>query len=90
MGEIGGPFGGKAPPALLFYMGVNLMGKCINIDKNLKACNCSYEPCSRKGMCCECLRYHLSNNELPACFFPPEVERTYDRSISRFLSLYKG
>jgi hypothetical protein len=27
--------------------------------------------------------------ELPACFFPPEVERTYDRSIRRFISLYK-
>jgi hypothetical protein len=23
--------------------------------------------------------------ELPACYFTPEVERTYDRSIARFL-----
>ena len=28
-------------------------------DKNLKACNCTY-PCSRKGICCECLAYHRS------------------------------
>jgi hypothetical protein len=23
--------------------------------------------------------------QLPACYFTPEVERTYDRSIARFL-----
>jgi hypothetical protein len=25
--------------------------------------------------------------ELPACYFPAEIERTYDRSIERFISL---
>ena len=25
------------------------------------------------------------SGELPACYFTPEVERTYDRSIARFL-----
>ncbi|MCJ7611541.1 MAG: DUF6485 family protein [Candidatus Aminicenantes bacterium] len=58
-------------------------------EKNLKACNCSYEPCSRKGMCCECLRYHWSIGELPACFFPDAVERTYDRSLGRFMAVMK-
>jgi len=58
-------------------------------EKNLKACNCSYEPCSRKGMCCECLRYHWSMGELPACFFPDAVERTYDRSLRRFMAVMK-
>jgi len=58
-------------------------------EKNLKACNCSYEPCSRKGVCCECLRYHWSMRELPACFFPDSVERTYDRSLRRFLAVMK-
>ena len=58
-------------------------------EKNLKACNCSYEPCSRKGMCCECLRYHWSMGELPACFFPDAVERTYDRSLGRFMAVMK-
>ena len=26
---------------------------------NLARCNCSYEPCSRKGKCCDCIAYHL-------------------------------
>lgn len=58
-------------------------------DNNLAGCNCSYEPCSRKGICCECLRYHWSHKELPACLFPDSVERTYDRSLKRFLAVYK-
>jgi len=41
-------------------------------------------------MCCECLKYHLANEELPACCFPPEVERTYDRSFRRFVRLHEG
>jgi hypothetical protein len=27
--------------------------------------------------------------ELPGCIFPPEVERTYDRSIEKFVETYK-
>ncbi|MEO0005548.1 MAG: DUF6485 family protein [candidate division WOR-3 bacterium] len=57
-----------------------------NIKQNLSRCTCTYEPCSRKGRCCECIAYHRQNNELPGCFFPPEVERTYDRSITMFIS----
>lgn len=64
------------------------MADCRN-QKNLSRCNCSYEPCSRKGICCECLTYHWSQGELPACFFPDAVERTYDRSLRRFISIYK-
>ncbi len=56
-------------------------------DANLKICNCSYSPCSRKGICCECLGYHLRMRELPACCFPNAVERTYDRSFERFAKL---
>jgi len=59
------------------------------IEENLANCNCTYEPCSRKGKCCECIRYHWRMRELPACFFPDDVERTYDRSIKRFISIYK-
>ena len=55
-----------------------------NIDKNNTACNCTYEPCPRKGKCCECIRYHLAMDELPACVFPPEIEKTFDRSFERF------
>jgi hypothetical protein len=54
-------------------------------ETNLTKCTCTYEPCSRKGMCCECITYHWSHKELPGCLFPPEVERTYDRSLRRFL-----
>ena len=61
-----------------------------NIEANLAKCNCTYEPCSRKGKCCECISYHLKSDELPACAFPPEVERTYDRSFARFVEVVQG
>jgi hypothetical protein len=56
-------------------------------EKNQQKCNCTYEPCSRKGTCCDCLRYHLDSRELPACFFPANAERTYDRSFEHFARL---
>jgi hypothetical protein len=64
------------------------MSECKSA-KNKARCNCSYEPCSRKGACCDCLAYHWRNRELPACLFPDSVERTYDRSLSRFIEIYK-
>lgn len=64
------------------------MAEC-NINQNKKRCNCSYEPCSRKGICCECLQYHWQNRELPACFFPDELERTHDRRLERFIGTYQ-
>lgn len=65
------------------------MKECPNREKNLAKCNCSYEPCSRKGVCCECMAYHRQRGELPACYFPPEVERTYDRSVARFMKCHQ-
>ncbi len=59
--------------------------KCMSREANLKACNCTYEPCSRKGICCECISYHRRSGELPACYFSKKTERTYDRSIVAFL-----
>ncbi|MFN8256676.1 MAG: DUF6485 family protein [Bacteroidales bacterium] len=56
-------------------------------EKNRVNCNCTYEPCSRKGLCCDCLQYHLRMRELPACCFPDNVERTYDRSFEKFAGL---
>ena len=56
-------------------------------EKNLESCNCSYEPCARKGVCCECIRYHIKSRELPACCFPSHIEKTYDRSFERFAQL---
>jgi hypothetical protein len=58
------------------------------LDANQARCPCSYEPCSRKGNCCDCIAYHLKHDELPACVFSPEVEKTYDRSFARFVQLY--
>lgn len=55
--------------------------------QNTKSCNCTYEPCARKGICCECLRYHLASRELPACYFSRDAERTYDRSFEHFARL---
>jgi hypothetical protein len=26
--------------------------------------------------------------ELPGCLFPPDVEKTYDRSIARFVAIH--
>jgi hypothetical protein len=54
-------------------------------ENHLKKCNCSYEPCPRKGICCECIEYHLRQDELPACYFSVRTERTFDRSFRRFL-----
>ncbi len=45
-------------------------------ERNLVNCNCSYGSCSRKGVCCDCIQYHLRNRELPACAFP-DFSRTY-------------
>lgn len=56
-------------------------------EQNLQSCNCSYDPCSRKGICCECITYHLNNRQLPACCFSRDGERTYDRSFEHFARL---
>ena len=61
------------------------MVECANKERNLKGCNCTYSPCSRKGICCECIAYHRSKGEIPACFFDKAAERTYDRSFEKFL-----
>lgn len=53
-------------------------------DENLDHCTCTYMSCSRQGICCDCLRYHLSSNQLPGCCFPPAQEKTYDRSFEAF------
>lgn len=54
-------------------------------DDNLKFCPCTYPGCSRKGICCECIKHHREKGELPACYFSLEAEKTYDRSIKKFI-----
>ena len=58
-------------------------------EKNLADCGCSYPGCSRKGICCECLQYHLASKALPGCCFPPEAEKEYDRSFGAFAKAWK-
>jgi hypothetical protein len=66
------------------------MEECPRQQVNLGKCPCTYASCERRGICCECLRHHRAAGELPACYFSPEVERTYDRSIARFMESRKG
>ena len=61
------------------------MPEC-RLEQNVAHCTCTYEPCSRKGKCCECIVYHRRMKELPGCLFSPEGERAYDRSIRRFIT----
>ena len=58
--------------------------KCPKQDENLAACTCTYEPCSRKGRCCECIAYHRRTGDLPGCVFPKQAEATYDRSPAMY------
>ena len=53
-------------------------------EQNLKNCPCTYPGCPRKGFCCECIKHHRENKELPGCYFSPQAEKTYDRSIENF------
>jgi hypothetical protein len=64
------------------------MSECHEAQ-NKKNCNCTYEPCPRKGLCCECIAYHRQMHQLPACYFTPEIEKTYDRSIKNFIRNYR-
>jgi hypothetical protein len=58
---------------------------CEKLAANKAACNCTYEPCSRKGNCCACVAYHRASDELPACYFDKAGETSYDRSVENYL-----
>ncbi|MBT7902815.1 hypothetical protein HN587_03055 [Candidatus Woesearchaeota archaeon] len=53
-------------------------------SENIKDCKCTYS-CSRRGKCCECVRNHRKMGELPGCFFSKDAEKSYDRSIEKFI-----
>lgn len=55
-------------------------------ESNSKFCNCSYT-CGRHGVCCDCLANHRRKGELPACYFPNDIEGRYDRSIENFVHI---
>lgn len=51
-------------------------------------CTCSYTTCARFGKCCECVAYHKAKDQIPACYFPKNIEATGERSISAFVKLH--
>ena len=53
-------------------------------DRNLDFCGCTYTSCGKRGVCCDCIQSHLKSRQLPGCCFPPEAEKTYDRSFEAF------
>ena len=63
--------------------------RTCTVESNKASCNCTY-PCSRKGVCCECISFHRSSGELPACYFSKEVERGYDRSVENWIRTRQG
>jgi len=63
------------------------MAECLNKKKNVARCTCTAS-CGNKGLCCECLHSHLSKRQLPGCCFPPDVEKTYDRSFDAFIAAW--
>ncbi|MDA3815664.1 MAG: DUF6485 family protein [Patescibacteria group bacterium] len=58
-------------------------------DHNMEFCNCTYEGCPRKGLCCECVKHHREKGQLPACYFNEEKEKTFDRSIENYFSQFE-
>lgn len=69
--------------------GYKMSQGCKNEEKNKSFCTCSYPGCPRHGICCECLQYHLKKQQLPGCCFPPDAEKTYDRSFRNFVRAWK-
>ena len=62
------------------------MAECKK-EQNMSFCNCTY-PCEKKSTCCDCIHYHRRMGELPACYFPDDIEKGYDRTIENFVSLF--
>jgi len=54
-------------------------------EENKIGCTCTATGCKNRGICCDCVRHHRENNEIPGCFFPASVEKSWDRSIENFV-----
>ncbi len=61
---------------------------CIQ-KENSANCPCTYTACDKRGACCKCVAYHRSRGEMVACYFTPEAESTYDRSLRAFVAQLK-
>lgn len=42
-------------------------GKICSHDENKLQCPCEYIHCPRYGICCQCIRFHLSRDQNPIC-----------------------
>lgn len=58
--------------------------ECLS-TRDVSHCTCSCLACDKRGNCCQCVIYHRGKGEIPGCFFSPAGERSYDRSLDRFL-----
>ncbi len=60
--------GTKRPAATMELAGAG--DPCPNRDRNLEMCVCTYDTCERRGVCCECVRNHWSEDGKgrTACF----------------------
>ena len=60
--------------------------ECPNVEVNLVDCPCDHisqetqQPCSRKGICCECVINHKAHDSLPACFREDFVKKGLESS----------
>lgn len=54
-------------------------------SSSLQHCTCTYAACDKRGNCCKCVAFHRDRDEVPGCFFTPEGERRFDRSLPHFL-----
>ncbi len=57
--------------------------ECVS-TRSIEHCTCTCTACDRRGNCCKCVIYHRGKGEIPGCFFTPEGERSFDRSIASF------
>lgn len=61
--------------------------ECKKNENITHRCVCTYTSCAKRGVCCDCVAYHLKSRQVPGCFFPPSAEATYDRSFEHFARL---
>jgi len=64
------------------------MSECPSLKRNSQKCTCTYDGCPNHARCCDCLHSHLAKKQLPACCFPADAERTYDRSFAKFIEVW--
>jgi len=55
--------------------------------RNVKECACPKTTCPNHGLCCNCIKKHRENDQLPYCLFPEKdksVEHYYSKLQERF------